>query len=62
LVSEHHYNLFGEAYLEMFYSQIILPEYKAISASLFKGFISLKDPTEKHKVIKEWLKTVNPLM
>lgn len=62
LVSEQHFNLFGNAYLNMFYSQTPFPEYQAVSAALFKGFISLKDPTEKHKVIKEWLKTVNPFI
>ena len=62
LVSERHYKMFWGAYLDMHYKQIPFPEYQSVNASLFKGFISLKNPTEKHKDIKEWLKTVNPFI
>jgi len=62
LVSESHYKLFWGAYLDMYYKQIPFPEYQSVYTSLFKGFISLKNPTEKHKNIKEWIKTVNPFI
>ena len=62
LVSQRHYNKFWKAYLEMFYKGKTFAEYKQVSTSIFKGFISLKEPTEKHKDIIDWVKTVNPFM
>jgi hypothetical protein len=62
LVSQHHYQKFWKAYLEMFYRGKPFPEYKQVYTSIFKRFISLKNPTEKHKDIIDWVKTVNPFM
>lgn len=62
LVSEKHYMNFWQAYVEMYYRQVSLSEYIPVCKSLFKGFISLKDPTEKHPIIKDWIKTVNPFI
>ncbi|UEG49616.1 hypothetical protein LK994_13320 [Ferruginibacter lapsinanis] len=62
LVSPRHFEKFWNAYVDMFYNQVIIPEYDSVSKSIFKKFISLKDPTQKHKDIKEWVKTVNPFV
>lgn len=62
LVSPRHFEQLWNAYLEMFYRQVLIPEYDSISKSVFKKFISLKDPTKKHKDIKDWLKLVEPLV
>jgi hypothetical protein len=62
LVSEKYYKSFWQAYLDMYYRQIPFPEYQTVYKSLFKGFISLKEPTEKHTAIKDWVKLVNPFL
>lgn len=62
LVSPKHFDKLWNAYLEMFYKQVVIPEYDSVSKSVFKKFISLKEPTQKHKDIKDWLKLVEPLV
>lgn len=59
LVSQKHYSKFWNAYLEMFYRGVTIPEYDFVNKSIFKGFISIKNPTEKHPDIKEWVKISN---
>lgn len=62
LVSPKHLNRLWNAYLEMFYKNVVIPEYSDVSKALFKQFLTLKDPTQKHKDIKDWIKTVDPLV
>lgn len=62
LVSEKHYKAFWQAYLDMYFRQVPFPEYQTVYKSLFKGFLSLKEPTEKHSIIRDWVKTVNPFL
>ena len=62
LVSKKHFNKFWNAYSEMFYKQIPFEESEEVYKSIFRKFISLKNPTEKHSDIKEWVKTVNPFV
>lgn len=59
LVSRVHYLKFWKAYLNMFYNQKVIPEYEFVTKCIFKGFISLKNPTAKHRDIKEWTILVN---
>jgi hypothetical protein len=46
----------------MFYRGIPMSEYGEVSKFIFKKFISLKNPTQKHPEIINWLKTVEPLV
>jgi hypothetical protein len=62
LVSDVYFEKFWNAYREMYYKQIPFPEYLEVSKSVFKKFISLKDPTQKHKEIVEWVKKVDPFL
>ncbi len=59
LVSNKLYNELWEAYIDMFYSQIPFSEYDEIKKSVFKKYISLKDPTLKHERIIRWVKDVD---
>ncbi|MNR23090.1 hypothetical protein D3C85_1400880 [compost metagenome] len=62
IVSPKHFNILWNAYVDMFYRGIPMPEYNEVAKFIFKKFISLKDPTQKHPDIVNWLKTVEPLV
>lgn len=62
IVSPKHFNKLWTAYIEMFYRGIPMSEYGEVSKFIFKKFISLKNPTQKHPEIINWLKTVEPLV
>lgn len=62
LVSDKLFKQISSAYLQMYYNQEVIPEYEAVAKSVFKNFISLKDPTLKHKVIIDWQKKVSPFL
>nr|WP_322625190.1 hypothetical protein [uncultured Flavobacterium sp.] len=62
IVSPKHLNMLWNAYLDMFYKEVSISEYSEVSKSIFKKFISLKDPTRKHQDIKEWIKKVEPII
>ena len=59
LVSRKLYYELWEAYVDMYYSQITIMEYAEVKKSIFKKFISLKEPTLKHDRIIKWVKDVD---
>lgn len=62
IVSDRYYREIWKAYLEMFYKNNVPEDYKEISNSIFKGFISVKTSPKNHNDIILWEKKVGEMM
>lgn len=63
IVSRKYYQLFWEAYLDLFYSRKLYSDnYTTVSKSIFKGFVSVKNLEPIHPFFREWIVKVDSFM
>lgn len=57
IVSRLYYNKFWNAYLDLFEEKVNFG-YKYVSSSIFRKFISVKEPEPIHPFLKEWISKI----